>query len=195
VGNKLSHAILSLACKLNLRLSVKDRQLRKKLTPDYQVGCKRLVMSGTFYEAMQRPNTPIGNFSVIAMSEVQVPYVIQLIERWRDGEYDEVVCTQNALERFNKHLKGAMGNTVWTSGGQSWYLDADGDPLSWPFSWQQWSRKWRRRTWQILRQRTMSLWSLEMRSQPIKRPLNRSRVWGQGEPSFPCSVITLTNRK
>jgi cation diffusion facilitator CzcD-associated flavoprotein CzcO len=94
VGNKLSHAILSLACKLNLRLSVKDRQLRKKLTPDYQVGCKRLVMSGTFYEAMQRPNTPIGNFSVIAMSEVQVPYVIQLIERWRDGEYDEVVCTQ-----------------------------------------------------------------------------------------------------
>jgi hypothetical protein len=90
---------------------------------------------------MLGPNTPIGNFSVIAMSEVQVPYVIQLIERWRDGEYDEVACTQGALERFNRRLKGAMGDTVWTSGCQSWYLDADGDPLSWPFSWQQWKRE------------------------------------------------------
>ena len=45
------------------------------------------------------------------MSEIQVPYVIQLIERWRDGEYDEVACTRNALERFNKHLKDAMGES------------------------------------------------------------------------------------
>jgi hypothetical protein len=34
-----------------------------------------------------------------------------------------------------------MGGTVWTSGCQSWYLDADGDPLSWPYSWQQWKRE------------------------------------------------------
>jgi cation diffusion facilitator CzcD-associated flavoprotein CzcO len=36
--------------------SVKDPELRKKLTPDYKVGCKRLVMSPSFYENVQKPS-------------------------------------------------------------------------------------------------------------------------------------------
>lgn len=39
--------------------SVKDPVLRAKLTPDYPVGCKRLVVSGTFYDAIQRPNVSV----------------------------------------------------------------------------------------------------------------------------------------
>ncbi|MBL6749954.1 MAG: NAD(P)/FAD-dependent oxidoreductase [Nevskia sp.] len=35
--------------------SVRDPVLRQKLTPDYQVGCKRLVMSPSFYESIQHP--------------------------------------------------------------------------------------------------------------------------------------------
>jgi cation diffusion facilitator CzcD-associated flavoprotein CzcO len=35
--------------------AVRDPALRAKLTPDYEVGCKRLVMSGSFYEAVQKP--------------------------------------------------------------------------------------------------------------------------------------------
>lgn len=35
--------------------AVRDPVLRAKLTPDYEVGCKRLVMSGSFYEAVQKP--------------------------------------------------------------------------------------------------------------------------------------------
>lgn len=34
-------------------LTVKDPVLRQKLTPDYQVGCKRLIISPSFYEAVQ----------------------------------------------------------------------------------------------------------------------------------------------
>lgn len=221
-GNKLSHFIMSTACKFNLRFSVKDRKLRKKLTPDYKVGCKRIVTSEIFYKAMQRPNvnlitegiecinkngiktvdgkqhdfdvivlatgfdptafmrpmnlvgksgseinstwqhkvqayrslclpdypnfflmlgpnTPIGNFSVIKMSEVQTPYVIKLIERWRNHEFDEVAATPKALTDFAKYIKKGMKNTVWTSGCKSWYLDADGDALTWPYSWKQWN--------------------------------------------------------
>jgi cation diffusion facilitator CzcD-associated flavoprotein CzcO len=36
--------------------SVKDPQLRKRLTPGYEVGCKRLVFSTKFYAAIQNPN-------------------------------------------------------------------------------------------------------------------------------------------
>jgi cation diffusion facilitator CzcD-associated flavoprotein CzcO len=39
--------------------SVRDPALRARLTPDYEVGCKRLVMSETFYGAVQNPNVDV----------------------------------------------------------------------------------------------------------------------------------------
>ncbi len=45
-------------CRDNL-LRVKDPELRARLTPSYEVGCKRLVMSPDFYEAIQRENTSL----------------------------------------------------------------------------------------------------------------------------------------
>jgi cation diffusion facilitator CzcD-associated flavoprotein CzcO len=39
--------------------TVRDPALRAKLTPDYEVGCKRLVVSGTFYDAVQRPGVEV----------------------------------------------------------------------------------------------------------------------------------------
>lgn len=38
---------------------VKDPVLRAKLTPDYEPGCKRLVMSESFYDVAQRPNVDV----------------------------------------------------------------------------------------------------------------------------------------
>lgn len=39
--------------------TVRDPVLRAKLRPDYEVGCKRLVMSPTFYEAVQDPTVEL----------------------------------------------------------------------------------------------------------------------------------------
>ncbi|HEX7820172.1 MAG TPA: NAD(P)/FAD-dependent oxidoreductase [Sphingobium sp.] len=39
--------------------AIADPVLRAKLTPDYEVGCKRLVFSDGFYEAVQRPSVDI----------------------------------------------------------------------------------------------------------------------------------------
>lgn len=223
IGHKLPHAFMSVACKLNLSMNVKDPVLREKLTPDYKVGCKRIIMSDSFYEAIQRPtvdlvtegiecinetgikttdgkqhdldvlvlatgfnpfafmrpmnlkgkgveieaswkkkvqayrsvclpdypnfflmlgpNTPIGNFSVIAMSEVQTGYIIKIINKWRENQFDEIAATKPALESYNAYLKKGMPKTVWTSGCQSWYLDPDGDPASWPYPWKQWVKE------------------------------------------------------
>jgi cation diffusion facilitator CzcD-associated flavoprotein CzcO len=46
------------ACRLNLA-RVKDPELRRKLTPDYEPMCKRLVMSSEFYTAIERPNVEL----------------------------------------------------------------------------------------------------------------------------------------
>jgi cation diffusion facilitator CzcD-associated flavoprotein CzcO len=40
----------------NLEDNVADPELREKLLPDYRAGCKRLIISPNFYDAIQRPN-------------------------------------------------------------------------------------------------------------------------------------------
>jgi cation diffusion facilitator CzcD-associated flavoprotein CzcO len=223
-GGKLQHALISWAAKRNLRKSVRDPELRAKLTPDYSVGCKRLIISSTFYDAIQRdnvyletvaiqsiaeqgivtvdgaakeldviilatgfspfnfmrpmdlrgrngvsidetwakkaqayrslcipgfpnfflmlgPNSPIGNYSVIAMSEVQSAYILKLIELWKQGELPAVEATQEAKESYNAYLRAGMSKTAWVGGCQSWYLDGDGDPAMWPYSWDQWVKE------------------------------------------------------
>lgn len=204
-----------------LNSSVKDSELRAKLTPDYQIGCKRVVMNAEFYAAIQRnnaelvaesiatiekegirtqdgelheldvivyatgfdplafmrpmqfrgvngidindvwrdkvqayrsvclpefpnfflmlgPNSPIGNYSVIAISEAQADYALQLIDLWQKGRLNKIEPTPEAQTRWNAELKAKLDKSVWSSGGcNSWYLDKDGDPITWPGSWRQ----------------------------------------------------------
>jgi len=221
IGNRLQLGWVTWLVKRNLKMQVPDPVLRARLTPDYNVGCKRLVMSTEFLPAMCRenveleqkgieritesgvrmidgsehsldvlvlstgfhpfnfmrpmnltgrdgisiddawskkvqayrsvclpgfpnfflmlgPNSPIGNFSVIAMSEVQMAYVLKLIEQWRRGSLPAVEATREAMAEYNAYLREGMSKTVWVGGCQSWYLDADGDPAMWPYSWKQW---------------------------------------------------------
>lgn len=46
--------LLATLCRLNLRLGVRDKELRRKLTPPDQPMCKRLIISGRFYRAVTR---------------------------------------------------------------------------------------------------------------------------------------------
>ncbi|MGI2170374.1 flavin-containing monooxygenase [Shewanella sp. MF05960] len=220
-GQFIQKHLLSFLCKANLRLSIKDKVLREKLRPNYQVGCKRVIINSTFYKGIQKPNaqlitegieritetgiitkdgkhheldvlvlstgfnafnfmrpmnligrnnvhidkawahkikayrsmllsdypnfflmlgpnTPIGNFSVIAMSEVQTDYVIKLIDKWRAHEFDEFEAKPQAIDDFTAYVKEGLKGTSWMGGCQSWYLDADGDPILWPYTWQRW---------------------------------------------------------
>ena len=38
---------------------VADPALRARLTPDYTIGCKRILLSSTYYPALQRPNVDL----------------------------------------------------------------------------------------------------------------------------------------
>lgn len=223
-GHKLQGFLMSLVCKAYMKYAVKDPVLRKKLTPDYKVGCKRIVINTTFLPALQSenvdlvtdgiaeitetgiitksgdhhpldvlvlstgfnpvaymrpmelvgkdglhideawankiqtyrsvcmpgfpnnflmlgPNSPIGNYSVIEMSEVQTRYIIKAIDRWRAGEYDEIEVKPSAVNKFADYMRVGMKNTVWVGGCQSWYLDKDGDPILWPYTWARWEQE------------------------------------------------------
>ncbi|WP_225845317.1 NAD(P)/FAD-dependent oxidoreductase [Streptomyces sp. HPF1205] len=43
----------------HLRRSIPDPELRARLTPDYVIGCKRILLSNTYYPALTRPNTEV----------------------------------------------------------------------------------------------------------------------------------------
>jgi cation diffusion facilitator CzcD-associated flavoprotein CzcO len=204
-------------CEANLDNSVKDPELREKLRPDYRAACKRLVMSETFYDAIQRPNVelvtegierieesgvrtsdgklheldvlilatgfrvdrfmrpmevvgrdgtrledawedgpfsykaisipdfpnffmlngpygPVGNFSLIDVAEMQFSYIMQLIEQVRSGSCKELSAFRSATEQFDAERIEAAKQTIWASGCNSWYLDANGIPAAWPFT-------------------------------------------------------------
>ncbi|MEY4576235.1 MAG: hypothetical protein RL701_938 [Pseudomonadota bacterium] len=205
-------------CRAHLEQIV-DPVLRAQLRPDYRAACKRLVLSGDFYTAVQRPNvelvvdgieriepegvrtragrlhdldvlvyatgfrtdrfirptqivgrdgvpldavwaqrpsaylsvavpgfpnffllngpnSPVGNFSLIDVAEMQMSYALQLIDQLRTGPYRQVCPTQTAADSFEDTRVAATKNTVWVTGCKSWYLDDRGVPASWPWTLQ-----------------------------------------------------------
>jgi cation diffusion facilitator CzcD-associated flavoprotein CzcO len=51
--------VMTAMCRWNLRLSVRDRELRRRLTPPYQAMCKRQVYAGHYYPAVQKPGVEL----------------------------------------------------------------------------------------------------------------------------------------
>jgi cation diffusion facilitator CzcD-associated flavoprotein CzcO len=52
-------APILLGAKVQLRLQVKDPELRAKLTPDYTIGCKRVLLSSNYYPALAKPHVDV----------------------------------------------------------------------------------------------------------------------------------------
>jgi cation diffusion facilitator CzcD-associated flavoprotein CzcO len=204
------------ACEANLERSIKDPALREKLRPNYRAGCKRLVMSDNFYDAVQKPNvrvvtegieriepsgirtrdgqlheldilvlatgfrvdrfmrpmqvigrdgktledawgdnptaymsvaipgfpnlfmlngpnSPVGNFPLIDVAEMQFEYILQMVERMRSDFCREITVAEDAMARFDAERREAARSTIWNSGCRSWYIAADGLPMAWPW--------------------------------------------------------------
>ena len=45
--------------RLHLALQVRDRELREKVTPNFEIGCKRILLSNTWYPALARENVDL----------------------------------------------------------------------------------------------------------------------------------------
>lgn len=80
------------------------------------------------------PNGPVGNFSLIDVAELQFAYIMQLVEQVRSGACREVSVSRAAMDRFNADRKDAAKTTIWNSGCESWYLDRNGVPIAWPWT-------------------------------------------------------------
>lgn len=55
-GNRWMRSAIRMGCQSYLKRSVACPKLRAKLTPRYELGCKRLVIASDYYQALSRPN-------------------------------------------------------------------------------------------------------------------------------------------
>ena len=59
--------MVRLAWRLHLRRAVRDRALRRRLVPDYPIGCKRLLFSNDWYPALARDHVDVVTEAVTAV--------------------------------------------------------------------------------------------------------------------------------
>ncbi len=81
------------------------------------------------------PTGPVGNFSLIDIAERQWGYVSQLIALLESGVCNAVTVKPDVMNDYNQRRIAAAKKTIFGSGCSSWYLDADGVPSSWPWSY------------------------------------------------------------
>jgi cation diffusion facilitator CzcD-associated flavoprotein CzcO len=98
----------------HLRRQVRDRRLREKLTPRYRFGCKRPILSNTYYPALTRPGVEVVTD---AIARVSADAIVT-----RDGARREVDTIISAIGyRYSRSLLvdrvvGAGGHTL----GETW---------------------------------------------------------------------------
>lgn len=59
MGNKQAQKIATKIASDYLAAQIQDPALRARLTPDYTIGCKRVMISNDFYPALARPNVTL----------------------------------------------------------------------------------------------------------------------------------------
>jgi len=83
------------------------------------------------------PNSPVGNFSLVEVAELQFDFIMQLIDHAIETGSETIEASQTATDAFNERLVEATKGTIWVTGCRSWYLDDDGIPAAWPWTLQQ----------------------------------------------------------
>lgn len=210
---------------LFIRYQVKDKEVARKLTPDYTLGCKRILISNKYFPTFNRdnvelvtdgiaevrehsivtqdgverpadciilgtgfivdprvymkefeltglngrslnddwkdgaeayygttvsgypnmyqlvgPNTALGHNSIIFMIECQVNYILSCMDLLKQKGADYFDVKADVQASFNEKIQKKLQGTVWSSGCQSWYQQADGKNFTiWPAStWRYW---------------------------------------------------------
>ncbi len=83
---------------------------------------------------LEGPTGPVGNLSLIIVSEHQVDYIISMLDRMKQDGLVAVAANESAHNDYNAAMNEAIKKTVWMTGGcTSWYMDKSGTPNLYPW--------------------------------------------------------------
>ena len=81
-GNRVLAWLVTAISKLQMRWQVRDPALRRKLQPDFPIGCKRILLTNAWLPALVRPNVEVVDDAIAEITETGV--------RTADGRLREV---------------------------------------------------------------------------------------------------------
>jgi cyclohexanone monooxygenase len=106
----------------NIRKGISDPALREAVTPDFQIGCKRILISNTYYPALDRDDVELVTDPIARVTPTGIVT--------RDGTAREIDCLIVATGFYTTdqpiahHVKGRDGRTladVWAEHGMASY--------------------------------------------------------------------------
>jgi cation diffusion facilitator CzcD-associated flavoprotein CzcO len=71
-GNPVAHALMSGMSRTQLRLQARDPRLRARLTPDYAIGCKRVLFTSDWLPTLARPDVELVTEKITEITPVGV---------------------------------------------------------------------------------------------------------------------------
>ncbi|CAM3424976.1 NAD(P)/FAD-dependent oxidoreductase [Nocardioides dubius] len=107
---------------LNIRRGIKDPALRAKVTPDYEIGCKRILISNTYYPALASDNVDVVTDRIARITPTGI-----VTADGTEREIDVLVVAtgfHTTEQPIAQHVRGRDGDTlakVWATSGQSAY--------------------------------------------------------------------------
>lgn len=121
---KLMNVPKRLALK-HIERQVKDPQLRAKVTPNWQIGCKRILLSNAWYPALQRPNVDLITDGI---SEIRPNGIVTADGTFREVDAIIVATGFHVTDLpIADAVKGADGLTLkqaWQQSGMRAYKGA-----------------------------------------------------------------------
>jgi len=79
------------------------------------------------------PTGPVGNLSLISISEHQIDYIISVLGRMKTDGLAAIAARKSAFEDYNLATREAIKSTAWYTGRcNSWYIDKSGLPNLYP---------------------------------------------------------------
>jgi cyclohexanone monooxygenase len=110
------------AAELNIARGITDPALRAEVTPDFEIGCKRILISNTYYPALDAPNTELVTARI---TRVKPHSIVTADGTEREVDVLIVATGFHTTELpFTEHVVGRSGRTLadrWREVGMSAY--------------------------------------------------------------------------
>lgn len=104
-----------------LAAKIKNPELLRKLTPDYPMGCKRLLVSDDWYDALVRPNVEVVDEAITAIEEDGVRTRDEQLRRVDAIIYGTGFTPTAFLTPMRiTGLEGRDLNTAWRDGAEAY---------------------------------------------------------------------------
>ncbi|KAF9334999.1 hypothetical protein BG006_001086 [Podila minutissima] len=120
--DRIPRLVMTAMAWLFRRIQIRNTQLRKKLTPKYEMGCRRIVVSSDYYPALARKNVDVHTEEITGVKGNSI-----LLKDGTSQEVDVLVLAtgfhvQNILpSRFMIGKDGADVKTSWGTNPQTYY--------------------------------------------------------------------------